>query len=178
MACRILHGVRARISTPGAVTSDAILGSVRRIPVQPTVIERTQLGLNQREILSGIGMKLDLLSELPLQSDQIVRLPGCSISEGLAHNRIGCAPRLRKRTVEPRRSLPAEGIEPTRPCGHWILSPARLPVPPRRLIGRASAETTFALRPCKLPQKLIHATNWRVPILLFPSAFFAGLVSS
>src|ERR1043166_7407294 len=30
--------------------------------------------------------------------------------------------------------LPAEGLEPTRPCGHWILSPARLPVPPRRLL--------------------------------------------
>ena len=29
--------------------------------------------------------------------------------------------------------LPTEGIEPTRPCGHWILSPARLPIPPRRL---------------------------------------------
>jgi hypothetical protein len=28
--------------------------------------------------------------------------------------------------------LPAEGIEPTRSCDHWILSPARLPVPPRR----------------------------------------------
>src|SRR4029077_269427 len=30
-------------------------------------------------------------------------------------------------------SLPAEGLEPTRPRGHWILSPARLPIPPRRL---------------------------------------------
>ena len=29
--------------------------------------------------------------------------------------------------------LPAEGLEPTRSCDHWILSPARLPVPPRRL---------------------------------------------
>ncbi len=28
--------------------------------------------------------------------------------------------------------VPAEGLEPTRPCGHWILSPARLPIPPRR----------------------------------------------
>ena len=28
--------------------------------------------------------------------------------------------------------MPAEGIEPTRSCDHWILSPARLPVPPRR----------------------------------------------
>src|SRR5205823_6738193 len=31
-----------------------------------------------------------------------------------------------------RAKLPAEGIEPTRSCDHWILSPARLPVPPRR----------------------------------------------
>ena len=30
--------------------------------------------------------------------------------------------------------VPAEGLEPTRPCGHWILSPARLPIPPRRQI--------------------------------------------
>ena len=30
------------------------------------------------------------------------------------------------------KSLPAEGFEPTRSCDHWILSPARLPIPPRR----------------------------------------------
>src|SRR5437762_10115036 len=35
-----------------------------------------------------------------------------------------------QRSMKP---LPAEGLEPTRPCGHWILSPARLPIPPRRL---------------------------------------------
>src|ERR1017187_176611 len=35
-----------------------------------------------------------------------------------------------RRAIE--RLVPTEGIEPTRPCGHWILSPARLPVPPRR----------------------------------------------
>lgn len=34
--------------------------------------------------------------------------------------------------AERRRHLPAEGLEPTRSCDHWILSPARLPVPPRR----------------------------------------------
>src|SRR5207302_9291199 len=28
--------------------------------------------------------------------------------------------------------LPAKGIEPSHSCDHWILSPARLPVPPRR----------------------------------------------
>lgn len=28
--------------------------------------------------------------------------------------------------------IPAAGVEPARPCGHWILSPARLPVPPLR----------------------------------------------
>ena len=29
-------------------------------------------------------------------------------------------------------SVPGEGVEPSRPCGHRILSPARLPVPPSR----------------------------------------------
>ena len=28
--------------------------------------------------------------------------------------------------------VPAAGVEPARPHGHWILSPARLPIPPRR----------------------------------------------
>jgi hypothetical protein len=32
-----------------------------------------------------------------------------------------------------RRMVPEEGVEPTRPCGHRILSPARLPVPPLRV---------------------------------------------
>jgi hypothetical protein len=31
--------------------------------------------------------------------------------------------------------VPEEGVEPTRPCGHRILSPARLPVPPLRRGG-------------------------------------------
>jgi hypothetical protein len=29
--------------------------------------------------------------------------------------------------------VPEEGVEPTHPCGYWILSPARLPVPPLRV---------------------------------------------
>jgi hypothetical protein len=32
--------------------------------------------------------------------------------------------------------LPTEGIEPTHCCQYWILSPARLPIPPRRLFAR------------------------------------------
>src|ERR1700677_4830102 len=28
--------------------------------------------------------------------------------------------------------VPTEGVEPTQPCGYWILSPARLPIPPHR----------------------------------------------
>ena len=35
-----------------------------------------------------------------------------------------------------RKRMPAEGIEPTRSCDHWILSPARLPVPPRRQVAQ------------------------------------------
>ena len=40
-------------------------------------------------------------------------------------------------------TIPAAGVEPARPCGHWILSPARLPIPPRRLVtGVAGFEPT------------------------------------
>ena len=31
--------------------------------------------------------------------------------------------------------VPREGLEPTRPCGHWYLKPARLPIPPPRPDG-------------------------------------------
>ncbi len=33
--------------------------------------------------------------------------------------------------------VPEVGLEPTRPCGHWILNPARLPIPPLRLLNDA-----------------------------------------
>ena len=41
-------------------------------------------------------------------------------------------------------AIPAAGVEPARPCGHWILSPARLPIPPRRhqVTGVAGFEPT------------------------------------
>src|SRR5262249_50272277 len=34
--------------------------------------------------------------------------------------------------------VPRKGLEPSRPCGHWHLKPARLPIPPpgHRLLGR------------------------------------------
>ncbi len=42
---------------------------------------------------------------------------------------------MKRARVEPwprSRMVPEEGLEPSRPCGHGILSPARLPVPPLR----------------------------------------------
>ncbi len=44
------------------------------------------------------------------------------------------------------RKVPAEGIEPTLPCGNRILSPARLPVPPRRLLCKSGKNPVSALR--------------------------------
>ena len=29
--------------------------------------------------------------------------------------------------------MPEDGVEPSRGCPHWILNPARLPIPPLRL---------------------------------------------
>lgn len=40
--------------------------------------------------------------------------------------------------------MPKVGLEPTRPCGHWILSPARLPIPPLRLVGGIIPQTEVA----------------------------------
>ena len=57
-------------------------------------------------------------------------------------------------------TIPAAGVEPARPCGHWILSPARLPIPPRRLkflTGVAGFEPTH--EGVKVP----CLTAWRYP---------------
>jgi len=40
--------------------------------------------------------------------------------------------------------VPEVGLEPTRPCGHWILNPARLPIPPlRRAFGCAAGRPSL-----------------------------------
>ena len=55
------------------------------------------------------------------------------------------APRKARKTLvlspsgndcHPMRKLPEVGLEPTRPCGHGILNPARLPIPPLRRLVR------------------------------------------
>ncbi len=51
------------------------------------------------------------------------------------------------------REVPAEGLEPTRSCDHWILSPARLPVPPRRR-REAGGKLRSLNRSCKLHRKI------------------------
>jgi hypothetical protein len=45
-----------------------------------------------------------------------------------------------------RANLPAEGIEPTHSCEYWILSPARLPVPPRRRVAQRVKFTRYSFR--------------------------------
>ena len=48
---------------------------------------------------------------------------------------FGAVAHKKKRGIEPRffvLMVPRAGIEPARPQGHWILNPARLPVPPPR----------------------------------------------
>src|SRR4030088_1117372 len=63
------------------------------------------------------------------------------------------------------RLVPENGVEPSRPCGHWILSPARLPVPPlghveilhdTRLLPKARIGElgVGAMQPCPLQKKI------------------------
>ena len=57
--------------------------------------------------------------------------------ESMALDRARCS------TMAAPSNVPTEGVEPTRPCGHRILSPARLPIPPRRLSCRDECLTDF-----------------------------------
>ncbi len=77
--------------------------------------------------------------------------------------------------------IPAAGVEPARPCGHWILSPARLPIPPRRHdmknaifhLTHGKAVTGFepvieVLQTCALP------LGYTAEMLLFEKTGLAG----
>ncbi len=37
---------------------------------------------------------------------------------------------IRKKNIHESGLVPRKGLEPPRPCGHWYLKPARLPIPP------------------------------------------------
>ena len=56
--------------------------------------------------------------------------------------------------------VPAEGLEPTRSCDHWILSPARLPVPPRRQVAQRVKFTRYSFR-CRKSVVDSMLTVWR-----------------
>src|SRR4030042_6367833 len=67
--------------------------------------------------------------------------PGTSPDFALVGGVIEECPRPAARRPKPvpppwtgsgKRLVPGGGVEPSRPCGHRILSPARLPVPPPR----------------------------------------------
>lgn len=64
-----------------------------------------------------------------------------------------------------RNVVPAEGVEPTRPYGHQILSLARLPIPPRRptvcRLGRMAASSVGpSVAPKTSHPQFRHARAW------------------
>ena len=82
--------------------------------------------------------------------------------------------------------VPEVGIEPTRPCGHGILSPARLPVSPLRHSGgedrqyNASAISSSSTSPRQSPSPLSRARR-RPPLprcCTCSAAVFAAALSS
>jgi hypothetical protein len=56
-------------------------------------------------------------------------------------------------TVE---GVPAKGIEPSHPCGYWILSPARLPVPPRRRRKREVTKPDVKLKRLRRDREAVN----------------------
>ncbi len=62
---------------------------------------------------------------------ELFRVP--ELTSAIARGTLDGQRRMPNAQRSMKKKMPAEGLEPTRPCGHWILSPARLPIPPRRL---------------------------------------------
>ncbi len=52
------------------------------------------------------------------------------------------------------------GVEPPRPCGHWNLNPARLPIPPPAHLGVATSGPTFSVRPPGDIRRLARRRGW------------------
>ena len=79
--------------------------------------------------------------------------------------------------------MPKVGIEPTRPFGHRILSPARLPVPPLRLspivappdVGCARDERGVRMRQIKLRERPKTCRSREEAILAADDDIFAIL---
>src|SRR6266850_8241766 len=55
--------------------------------------------------------------------------------------------------------VPENGVEPSRPCGHRILSPARLPVPPLGHIRQDSTNVRRGSTPARCTANT-HPTIW------------------
>ena len=65
-------------------------------------------------------------------------------------------------TFSGRTGLRMRGLEPPRPCGHWLLKPARLPIPPHPLLRISAAK---AGRVCIHPtarKAIVHQDDRRV----------------
>src|SRR5437870_8999186 len=53
--------------------------------------------------------------------------------------------------------VPAEGLEPTRSCDHWILSPARLPFRHAGVLERERQDTRLAAKLKRFPPNQVVA---------------------
>ena len=81
------------------------------------------------------------------------------------------------RSTSTSKKVPAEGIEPTHPCEYWILSPARLPVPPRRLCssGSEATEKVLSLQATPSPNLGLATVANRLMIRHMKTSVFSAL---
>ena len=76
---------------------------------------------------------------------------------------------------QPKSLLPEVGLEPTRPCGHGILNPARLPIPPLRRLLFSTIYDNLQSRPNSLGQVLGSARPRIRPFGQFSPSPVGGL---
>ena len=108
-----------------------------------------------------------------------------TFSPSLHHSAWGewCISRMPKKHLFPttfdlfplRGGVPKDGVEPSRGCPHWILSPARLPVPPLRHQERSVtlAYAVFLFNPRDPAIYPFPYPSWKDrPFPNFPSIFW------
>src|SRR3989304_1536092 len=103
----------------------------------------------------------------PRRKRQLVRRPvfvqdaSCEVNSGGLHqNRNDSMKKLMVRK---------EGVEPPRPCGHRILSPARLPVPPLPHSADYTGRRAFRQRAARWSVRSVHGGTAGGDVTLYPS---------
>jgi hypothetical protein len=109
-------------------------GSNRKIPPRNGVENRQELFLEKHRALFIRCLLMRRTRQIRQIRESMRSRKKIQFHEALVRaKRFASRPLNSARCIPPNLKVPAEGLEPTHPCGYQILSLARLPIPPHRL---------------------------------------------